>query len=269
MPADAPSDHYALNPADTAFFQSEKRLHIRAFRYWESLLHGRPFPALKDMSAEGLADFKLRSALMRVAEDDPVLRTVGVKLASASGGDYQGMRVFEVPDHTLLGRVARAYTHVLEDRLPVGLDASLPQHDGAGEASPLPFRGILLPFADDGETIDYVVAVVSWKESLLVLPDAPENAGAAPVLGELQALVGDQPGASPELRGRLRALPALGPDAEAWSAPDAAPFKLVLASRQADGRLAPVMVLDEPDEVVDAAVERAARTLAARDRSDR
>ena len=50
--------------------EQERRLYLRAFRYWEGLREGREWPSLKDMSQEALADFRSRSLLIDVSPAD-------------------------------------------------------------------------------------------------------------------------------------------------------------------------------------------------------
>ncbi|MGF1607404.1 MAG: hypothetical protein ACFB22_13815 [Rhodothalassiaceae bacterium] len=251
---DEPVVPYNLSPDKGAFFASEKRLHIRAFRYWESLLNGRDFPSLQDMTPDALADFKLNSAVISLAGDQPQLVSVGAKLSAASGGEFVTVSPATVPQESLLGQVLRHWPAVLQDRRPVGLDAFLPLPDGVD----LPFRGILLPLSDDGCTIHFVLAVISWKESLLKgqdgdsVEDPPQS-----VLGQTV-----DPAAMPEVTlSALSDLPPLAADDPAWAHPSR-PFELVLARRLANGRLAPVRVLSEPQDVIEAAVRRAAEQLA-------
>ena len=42
----------------------ERRMHVRAYNYWVSLLKGRAFPSIEDVEPENLAHFGPHSVLL-------------------------------------------------------------------------------------------------------------------------------------------------------------------------------------------------------------
>src|SRR5215218_9637046 len=42
----------------------ERRMHVRAYNYWVSLLEGRDFPSIEDLEPEDLSDFSSNSVLL-------------------------------------------------------------------------------------------------------------------------------------------------------------------------------------------------------------
>ena len=140
----------------------EKRLHLRAYRYWESLLDGREFPALVDLKPDGIGEFRDKSFLIDFVDsyDSPVLRFVGAAITEAMDAvDHQGRTIASVPVNSLLGRLTDHYMEVLANRAPIGFEAEYFDDDGRE----VRYRGILMPLSDDNETIHFIYGVMNWK----------------------------------------------------------------------------------------------------------
>ena len=157
----------------------EKRLHLRAYRYWESLLDGREFPALVDLKPDGIGEFRDKSFLIDFVDsyDSPVLRFVGAAITEAMDAvDHQGRPIASVPVNSLLGRLTDHYMEVLANRAPIGFEAEYFDDDGRE----VRYRGILMPLSDDNETIHFIYGVMNWKMmSSGTTSDEPEAAAAA------------------------------------------------------------------------------------------
>ena len=206
MPDDGDQTGYSIDPEDLPFFASEKRLHIRAFRYWEGLSRPRPdaLPPQSPTDDPAFAPFRDHFCRLERQGSTLTIAETGAKLAAVSGGSYQGWAPAQVPDELLLGRVLRHLPEVTESRGPVGLDAMLELDVDLV----LPFRAILLPFADDmARDVGGVIAVVSWKEQVI------EASGYSPT-GRAGALEADTGPAGSELLQEVEALVGgpIGPD---------------------------------------------------------
>src|SRR3569833_679168 len=57
----------------------ERRMHVRAYNYWVSLLDGKPYPAIRDLDPHQLEDFGPHSVLLDFSEgtDDPKVAYLG------------------------------------------------------------------------------------------------------------------------------------------------------------------------------------------------
>ena len=42
----------------------ERRMHVRAYNYWVSLLDGRPYPSIQDVDPQTIGDFGPHSVLL-------------------------------------------------------------------------------------------------------------------------------------------------------------------------------------------------------------
>src|SRR5215212_10610649 len=60
----------------------ERRMHVRAYNYWVSLLDGRPYPSINDLEPHTLDDFGPHSVLLDFSDgtDDPKVSWLGGEL---------------------------------------------------------------------------------------------------------------------------------------------------------------------------------------------
>jgi len=165
----------------------ERRMHVRAYNHWVSLLNGRPCPAIADLDPARLSDFGPNSVLMRFdgAVEDPEIAFLGSALGAECGLDHPPRRMRDVPGRSLLSRLTDHYLQIVANRAPIGFEAEFTSTRG----HPTMYRGILMPFSTDaggtGE-VDFIYGVISWKEMV----DAPTQAALA---AELDAAVRDAP----------------------------------------------------------------------------
>lgn len=200
----------------------ERRMHVRAYNHWVSLLAGRPCPLIDALDPAGIADFGPNSVLLDFTDghDDGVIRFLGHALREESGTDSSIVRMSQVPPRSLLSRLTDHYMQIIANRAPIGFEAEFVGHRGF----PMLYRGILMPFSSDGDAIDYLYGVINWKE---VVDTATQS--------QLSAELAESRRAAPR-----RAMPAAawadGPSA-ALAEPAAAPSlteRLVEARRQVE-----------------------------------
>ena len=165
----------------------ERRMHVRAYNHWVSLLKGRPYPAIDDLDTASLTDFGEHSVLLDFTGglDDPRISFLGRKLREECGltGDIE--RISQVPGRSLLSRLTDHYLQIIANRAPIGFEAEFVASRGRNTL----YRGILMPFSSDGDRIDFIHGVINWKE----LADAATQAGIA---AELEAAASVAPSAS-------------------------------------------------------------------------
>lgn len=140
----------------------ERRMHVRAYNHWVSLLAGRPCPLIDALDPAGIADFGPNSVLLDFTDghDDGVIRFLGHALREESGTDSSIVRLSQVPPRSLLSRLTDHYMQIIANRAPIGFEAEFVGHRGF----PMLYRGILMPFSSDGDAIDYLYGVINWKE---------------------------------------------------------------------------------------------------------
>ncbi|MBV8685267.1 MAG: hypothetical protein JOZ90_11580 [Alphaproteobacteria bacterium] len=140
----------------------ERRMHVRAYNYWVSLLDGRPFPSIKDLDPRTLGDFGPHSVLLDFSEggDDPKVAWLGSALREECDllGDIR--RISDVPKRSLLSRLTDHYLQIIANSAPIGFEAEFVGQRGHNTM----YRGILMPFSSTGEAIDFIYGVINWKE---------------------------------------------------------------------------------------------------------
>ncbi|MCP3734665.1 hypothetical protein M9979_07255 [Sphingomonas sp. RP10(2022)] len=140
----------------------ERRMHVRAYNHWVSLLRGRPYPGIDDLDPANIADFGPHSVLLDFSAgiEDPTIAYLGRSLREECGLETHIVRVADVPGRSLLSRLTDHYLQIIANRAPIGFEAEFVGTRGRTTL----YRGILMPFSSDGETIDFIYGVINWKE---------------------------------------------------------------------------------------------------------
>jgi hypothetical protein len=142
--------------------QDERRMQVRAYNHWTSLLGDRNFPAIEDLDPASLGDFGPYSVLLDFSTgiEDPAIQYLGDKLAAECGASADYARLSDVPSRSLLSRITDHYLQILANQAPIGFEAEFVNQRGAT----ILYRGILLPYSSDDDTIDFIYGVINWKE---------------------------------------------------------------------------------------------------------
>ena len=187
--------------ATLALGGDERRMHVRAYNHWVSLLKGRAYPSIEDLDPAGIADFGPHSVLLDFSRgiDDPTFPFLGRALREECGIDHSLTRISEVPARSLLSRLTDHYLQIIANRAPIGFEA---EFTGTRGHTTL-YRGILMPFSSDDDSIDYIYGVINWKEvadaatqSALTAELAAAVRAAPPALSESSTVWADGPSAS-------------------------------------------------------------------------
>ncbi|MDQ3143259.1 MAG: hypothetical protein M3Q57_00045 [Pseudomonadota bacterium] len=140
----------------------ERRMHVRAYNYWCTLLDGRDFPSIHDLEATAIEDFSSHSVLLNFTDaiNDPATSFVGDAIRAEIGVE-KIQRISDVPGRSLLSRLTDHHFQIIATRAPVGFEAEFVNQRG----HEISYRGILMPFSSDGQDIDYVYGVINWKDN--------------------------------------------------------------------------------------------------------
>lgn len=143
--------------------RDERRMNIKAYNYWASLLRGRLFPSIMDLEPDKLREFEAKSLLLGLSDgpDNPRILYLGSSLRDASGVQPLNVSLNDVPQGTIVSRLAHHYLEIIANRAPIAFEAEFI----SGHGALIMYRGILLPLSSDGEVIDFIYGVVSWKEA--------------------------------------------------------------------------------------------------------
>lgn len=155
-------DDEALMDPPQAFGANERRMHVRAYNYWAKLLGNRVFPSIEDLDPENIEDFGPKSVLLDFTSgiENPAIPFVGKTLRDECALDDAVTYLDEVPRGSLLSRITDHYMQILANQAPIGFEAEYRNDRG----STIMYRGILLPFSSDDDSIDFVYGVINWKE---------------------------------------------------------------------------------------------------------
>ncbi|MFN3389406.1 MAG: hypothetical protein ACK40O_10795, partial [Allosphingosinicella sp.] len=157
----APEEEAAIE-APPEIGVDERRMHVRAYNYWVSLLDGRAYPSIRDLHPHSLDDFGPNSVLLDFTDDpeDPKVSFLGSALRQECDliGDVR--RISEVPKRSLLSRLTDHYMQIIANCAPIGFEAEFVGQRGMNAM----YRGILMPFSSTGERIDFIYGVINWKE---------------------------------------------------------------------------------------------------------
>ncbi|WP_395329780.1 hypothetical protein WBP06_16075 [Novosphingobium sp. BL-8H] len=140
----------------------ERRMQVRAYNFWASLLGDRQFPLIADLRPDDYPDFGPYSVLLDFSDglDDPKIAWLGAALATECGTQGEIGSLGQVPSRSLLSRITDHYMQILANEAPIGFEAEFVNVRGATVL----YRGILLPFSHDGSRIDWIYGVINWKE---------------------------------------------------------------------------------------------------------
>lgn len=152
--------HRELPPE--AIGQDERRMQVRAYIHGAGLLGDRMFPSIDDLDPVNLHDFGPYSVLLDFTAgiENPAVQFLGAKLAQECGGTGVITHLSDVPPRSLLSRITDHYMQILANQAPIGFEAEFVNLHGVE----ILYRGILLPYSSNDETIDFIYGVINWKE---------------------------------------------------------------------------------------------------------
>src|SRR5437868_4882152 len=177
---DAPStSDAAADDIAAAIGTDERRMHVRAYNYWVALLDGRDFPSIEDLEPNDVQDFAGNSILLdfTCGRENPAVPYIGTAIRDECGLDDDTRTIADVPSRSLLSRLTDHYLQIIANRAPIGFEAEFVNQ----RSENICYRGILMPFSSDGDTIDFIYGVINWKA-------VGETAEAAPLAAELPPL---------------------------------------------------------------------------------
>lgn len=181
----------------SAIGTDERRMHVRAYNYWVSLLDGRDFPSIEDLDPASVTDFAPHSVLLdfSAGRDNPATPFIGAAVREECDLPEDVRHIDQVPSKSLLSRLTDHYLQIIANRAPIGFEAEFVNQRGHS----ICYRGILMPFSSDGDTIDFIYGVINWKTveeaplagavlapALPPIGDGPAPGFSAPVTSEAQ-----------------------------------------------------------------------------------
>jgi hypothetical protein len=250
------NDAAATQDVATAIGSDERRMHVRAYNHWVSLLEGRDFPSIEDLEPASVSDFAPNSILLdfTCSREDPAIPYIGGAIREECGLDEYARTISDVPSRSLLSRLTDHYMQIIANRAPVGFEAEFANQRG----QTICYRGILMPFSSDGDTIDFIYGVINWKR---------HQHRAAPLADEAVSATLAVPAAD-DLDEPLELTDALGADAPGVIEPLELPGTAAVHFSWEDGPLADVDAGELPNVEIGDDAGLADRLSAARETAD-
>jgi len=142
--------------------QDERRMQVRAYNFWASLLDQGQFPPVQSLLDGQYPDFADHSVLLHFDSgiEDPAIPYLGAVLAEECQTGSPLRRLSDVPGRSLLSRITDHYLQIIANQAPIGFEAEFVNKHGRTVL----YRGILLPFSTDNSAIDYIYGVINWRE---------------------------------------------------------------------------------------------------------
>lgn len=165
---DIANDQDDIDYADDAAIEcppmvvDERRMQVRAYNHWASLLGDRPLPSIEDLEPDHLDDFGPNSVLLDFSTglDNPAVVYLGAALRQECAIEGAIAHINDVPARSLLSRLTDHYLQIIANSAPIGFEAEFVNQRDAT----ILYRGILMPFSSDGHRIDFALGVINWKE---------------------------------------------------------------------------------------------------------
>ena len=141
----------------------ERRMQVRAYNFWTAQLHGKNYPCIEELDPRGTHDFSDHAVLLDFTSgiENPSIQYVGETLRIECGLDEDITYLDQVPARSLLSRITDHYLQIIANRAPIGFEAEFVNDRGLT----IMYRGILLPYSSDDDTIDFIYGVINWKEA--------------------------------------------------------------------------------------------------------
>ncbi|WP_373473428.1 hypothetical protein [Sphingorhabdus lacus] len=164
-------DEDAVIEAPPVVSTDERRMQVRAYNFWTAQLNDKNYPSIEELDPSSVEDFRDYSVLLDFTSgiENPSIEYLGEKLRSECGLSDDVSYLDQVPSRSLLSRITDHYLQIIANRAPIGFEAEFINDRGVN----IMYRGILLPYSSDDDTIDFIYGVINWKEAVAVEIAAP------------------------------------------------------------------------------------------------
>lgn len=160
----------------------ERRLQVRAYRFWAGLQAGRVLPLIDDLDRAPRPDFADNAILIDVSGPAADICFIGDHLRAEAGLTRSDLTLSQIPARSLISRLTDRCAQVISGHTALGFEAEFVNQRGIDTL----YRGLLLPFSRDGTAVDYVYGVINWKE---VVRPTPVGVAAGAAVDTLDGLL--------------------------------------------------------------------------------
>lgn len=148
----------AVNP--DAALPADDRLVLRILRHWDDAGANRLFPSKHQIDPSVIGDDWGNCALIDLHHrvERSTIVAVGDRLQPIPELPIEGNPLFKCPFNALLGVIAWRLPVVVDQRAPLSV-TGVASHFG----TPILYRGVLLPLAEDGVEMDAVLVAANHR----------------------------------------------------------------------------------------------------------
>src|SRR3546814_928121 len=129
----------------------ERRLNVRAYNHWASLLKDRSFPSIEDLEPADRENFGPHSVLLdfTAGMENPAVAYMGSALRRECDIEGEIHYINDVPSRSLLSRLTDHYLQIIANRAPLGFEAEFVNQPGVAILYP----GKFIHFSSADDTI--------------------------------------------------------------------------------------------------------------------
>lgn len=171
LPSYAAFEEDAAIEAPPIISGDERRMQVRAYNFWTAQLNDKNYPCIEELDPTAVEDFRDFSVLLDFTSgiENPSIEFLGEQLRVECGLGEDVTYLDQVPSRSLLSRITDHYLQIIANRAPIGFEAEFVNDRGVN----IMYRGILLPYSSDDDTIDFIYGVINWKEAVAAEMAAP------------------------------------------------------------------------------------------------
>lgn len=144
-------------------FISERRLTVRATRYWEMLKGETPLPNYARLSSAAIGDIYDFCFIVSVrGESDRYYYTykeMGQEIVRMFGQDLRGQVVSSNFKFVPAQRLIKKFDECIKTATPVDEEGHFVNHKN----QVIKYRSCALPFGDSDGHVDHIMAAISWQ----------------------------------------------------------------------------------------------------------
>lgn len=138
---------------------TEQRLTFRLLSYWNRIRENQEFPSLQKVNISEIAELWHYTFTIEVSPDGlHSFQFFGQELINLTGENLTGELVERAMEQALISNLIGFYDKVLTQRAPVSESSQFYL-----EGKELRYRSLVVPFSDDGTTINYLLGTTNFK----------------------------------------------------------------------------------------------------------
>jgi hypothetical protein len=147
---------------------AERRTHASVFNYWQSIRRNQQLPPIRDLDALEISDAAPFGVLLELigGEDAQILH-----IGEALRDGVQGSKLSDAADPSVLSCIGCKLGIIVISRDALAFEDHFLATDGTTRCSVT-----LLPFSANGDTVDFVYALVTLETGVTFVEDTPEAA---------------------------------------------------------------------------------------------